>query len=513
MCPYACPVTVQVGVAGPRWLPAWVMVIAGLLSVGLMVVASRYGFHRDEYYFVVTGQHPAVAAPDNPMLVPYLAAGWYAVVGGHLWAFRILPAFAVGGYVVIGGLIAREFLASRAQQIAAAAATALLAIVLPVGHLFETTTFDMLTTAAVLWMLIRALESDPQRWSPWISFGVLTGIAMEIKVLAVLVLACCLVGILILGPRRRLASMKPWAAAVIAAALAAPNLIWQAAHGWPQLTIAADIANGGSGSSTPRASLIPVTVLEIGPIMCIVVITGVVRLLRVPWRTNRYGWLAAGFLIFLVVMLASGGKAYYPAAFYPAFMAAGAGPVLDWARTRSRQILCGVLAAASIVVTVSLMLPVFPVGSALFKVGIGPNPDMGETVGWNSYIHTVNGVAAAIPAGQAPHTIVLTSNYGEAGALCLARRAHLPATYIPPVYSGDNAFWSWGPPPESATNAIVVGDFSATQLRSWYTACTLRARLHSPPGVDNDEAGEPVRLCTGRTAPWTHLWPQVKTLG
>lgn len=59
----------------------------------------------------------------------------------------------------------------------------------------------------------------------------------------------------------------------------------------------------------------------------------------------------------------------------------------------------------------------------------------------------------------------------------------------------------------------MVGDFSATQLRSWYTACTLRARLHSPPGVDNDEAGEPVRWCTGRTRTWTHLWPQVKTLG
>lgn len=478
-----------------------------------MLVAGRYGFHRDEYYFVVTGQHPAVAAPDNPMLVPYLAAGWYAVVGGHLWAFRILPALAVGGYVVVGGLIAREFAASRAGQVAAAAATALLAIVPPVGHLFETTTFDMLTTAAALWMLIRALQSDPQRWGPWIGFGVLTGVAMEIKVLAALVMACCLLGILILGPRRRLASVKPWVGVLIAAGLAAPNLIWQASHGWPQLTIAADIANGGSGSSTPRASLIQTTALEIGPIMCIVLIIGVVRSLRVPWRAYRYGWLAAGFLIFLVVMLVSGGKAYYPAAFYPAFMAAGAGPVLDWARTRSRRILCGALAAVSILVTVGLTLPVFPVGSPGFKVGMGPNPDMGETVGWAGYIDTVSAVAAATPAGQASHTIVLASNYGEAGALYLARRANRPATDIPPVYSGDNAFWSWGPPLESATDAVVVGEFSAAQLRSWYTACTLRARLHSPPGVDNDEAGEPVQWCTGRTSSWTHLWPHVKTLG
>ena len=59
-----------------------------MVTAVLLVVAGRYGFHRDEYYFVVTGQHAAWATTDNPMLVPYLAAGWYSLVGGHLWAFR-----------------------------------------------------------------------------------------------------------------------------------------------------------------------------------------------------------------------------------------------------------------------------------------------------------------------------------------------------------------------------------------------------------------------------------------
>ncbi len=504
--------TVRVGQARGARLPAGVWVIAGLLVVALMVVAGRYGFHRDEFYFVVTGQHPAIAAPDNPMLVPYLAAGWYALVGGNVWAFRILPALAAGSYVVIGALIGREFSSSRAHQLGAAAATALLAIVLATGHLFGTTVFDMLTTAAAVWMLIRALRADPQRWAPWIGFGVLTGVAMEIKVLAALVMVCCLAGILILGPRRPLASAKPWIAALIAVVLAAPNLLWQAAHGWPQLTIAQNIASGGSGSSTSRAGLIPVTALEIGPMICLVLIIGVVRLLRMPRRHNRYGWMAAGFLIFLALMLLTGGKAYYPAAFYPALMAAGAGPVIDWVRRRPwRRILSGVLVAVSIIITVGLTLPVFPVGSTLFKVGMGPNPDMGETVGWDAYTRTVSTVSTATPAGRQSHTIVLASNYGEAGALYLARAGG--NTPLAPVYSGDNAFWYWGPPPESATDAIVVGDFPAAQLRTWYATCTLRARLHSPPGVDNSEDAAPVQWCTGRTSSWTVLWPHVKKLG
>ena len=64
----------------PR-IPAGVVLIGGLALLTLLLVADRYGYLGDEFYFVVTGRHLQVAAPDNPMLVPHLAAGWYAVVG------------------------------------------------------------------------------------------------------------------------------------------------------------------------------------------------------------------------------------------------------------------------------------------------------------------------------------------------------------------------------------------------------------------------------------------------
>ena len=81
---------------------------------------------------------------------------------------------------------------------------ALTALTLAVGHLFETTTFDMLATAAAVWWLVRAMRSEPQRWTPWIVAGVLTGVATEIKVLAAPLLACCLLGVVICGPRSHL---------------------------------------------------------------------------------------------------------------------------------------------------------------------------------------------------------------------------------------------------------------------------------------------------------------------
>ncbi|MFZ1114433.1 MAG: hypothetical protein WAN44_01225, partial [Propionibacteriaceae bacterium] len=82
----AIPTTERAGTSVPALprLAAGVLVIAGLVVVALVFVAGRYGFLGDEFYFVVTGRHLQLAAPDNPMLVPYLAAGWYALVGGHL---------------------------------------------------------------------------------------------------------------------------------------------------------------------------------------------------------------------------------------------------------------------------------------------------------------------------------------------------------------------------------------------------------------------------------------------
>src|SRR6476660_2746605 len=138
MTAVVAPAPRQAGGMDRARLALVVWAVAGVVVLALLLVAGRYGYHGDEFYFVVTGRHLQVAAPDNPMLVPYLAAGWYALVGGQLWAFRVLPALASGVYVLLGGLIAREFGAAARHQVAAAVAVAMTALTLAVGHLFET---------------------------------------------------------------------------------------------------------------------------------------------------------------------------------------------------------------------------------------------------------------------------------------------------------------------------------------------------------------------------------------
>lgn len=107
---------------------------AVVLGLVLVVVGGRYGYHRDELYFIEAGHHLAWGQPDQPVLVPILAARWHAVVGGHLWAFRILPAVAAALTTVVAALTCRELGGTRRHQVAASVLTAVTSIVPGTGH-------------------------------------------------------------------------------------------------------------------------------------------------------------------------------------------------------------------------------------------------------------------------------------------------------------------------------------------------------------------------------------------
>jgi hypothetical protein len=53
-------------------VPWPVIVVAGLMVVGLLVLSGEYVFHGDEMYYVVAGRHPAFGYVDQPPLTPLL---------------------------------------------------------------------------------------------------------------------------------------------------------------------------------------------------------------------------------------------------------------------------------------------------------------------------------------------------------------------------------------------------------------------------------------------------------
>src|ERR1051325_7631168 len=78
---------------------------------------GRYGYFRDELYYLACAKHLAPGYVDQPSLSIFLLRLSRIVLGDSLFAIRFLPALASMGTVVLTGMIARE-LGGRSWAIA-----------------------------------------------------------------------------------------------------------------------------------------------------------------------------------------------------------------------------------------------------------------------------------------------------------------------------------------------------------------------------------------------------------
>jgi hypothetical protein len=429
----------------------------------MLAFAGRYGYHRDELYFLAAGRHLAWGYPDQPPLVPLIAR----VMPDSLVLLRLPSTVAAALVVLLAGLIAEHLGARRSGQWVAVLSTALCGFVLGTGHLLSTSTFDVLGWVLVTWLALK---------ERWLLAGLAGGLTFQANALVgflLLALAAC-------RPRSR----GPLVAGAIALGIGLPYLVWQARHGWPQLDVARSIAEGGSGSSVSRPLLLPFLLLQTGPWLLPVWALGLRRLLRDP----ALQYLGGTFLVLAFVFLLTGGKPYYLAGLVPLLIAAGAQPLVD----ATPRWVPGALLVLSLPVLV-FTLPLLPVSKASSVLAV--NPDMGETIGWPSFSSQV---MAALPPGA----VVVTGNYGEAGAL-----EHYTSAR---VYSGHNGYGLWGPPPGS-TVALAVG-VSEQLLGNSCSSMTQVGAIRSPHDLDNDENGTVLTVCVPRT-PWAELWPSFVHVG
>ena len=474
--------------------------IAVLVVGVLLALASQYGFHRDELYFIVAGRHPALGYPDQPALTPLLTAGATALLGTSPTAIRILPALVVGACILLAAATARDLGGGRRAQVVAAASLGASGY-LAAGHLAATATYDLLAWTVILWLVVRLLGGADRR--QWLLVGVAAGIGLENKDL-VLFLGASLAGGLVLA-RRWDVVRSPWAwsAIVVAVILWAPNLAWQAANGFPQLAMAGLI----SGGSDNRSKFLLELVLLAGPLLFVVAVAGVLWLPRdraaAPYRAVGFA-----FLVLVALLLASGGKSYYAAGFFAPLMAAGGIRVDGWLGAGHGALKAAAFASAacaSAAIVALLVLPVLPVTALAASPIPSIYKESAEQVGWPELVATVEGVVRDLPADQRTRAVVLTDNYGEAGALDLL------GTGVAPVYSGHLAYGEWGPPPDSRSTAVIVTHRTVAEFGRGTDmgVCRLAATIDNGAGVANGERGAQVFVCPDVPVPWSSSWPQI----
>jgi len=468
------------------WLTAAAVVVLELL------VSARYGFHRDELYFLVAGHNLDWGFVDQPPLTPLLARISEVIGGTSPVAIRVLPALAAGAVVFVAAATARRFGAGRRAQWLAGLMAGGAGYALAVGHLMSTATFDYLLWAVALWLLVGLLDGDePRRWAV---LGVVVGIGMQNKHLIAFLAVAVLIATLATSQRRILAGVWPWVGALLAILIALPNLVWQAANGFPQLEMADALASRSDG---PIAFVLEqIGLLSI--ILVVPLVRGLWRLLRsqemIRWRP-----IGIAFVLLFVFFLVSGGKSYYVAGMYPTLLAAGACSFDDLDASSQRSMVGSVGIAVAIGALIAL--PTIPVA---WIANFDATGELGETAGWPELIDQIDGVYQSIPVDLRSGTIIFTGSYGEAGAVDVLG----PDRGLPAASSGHNSYWLWGPPGVHGP-IIGVGGVGDT-LRAICPTIQQVGTISNPWEIGNEEMGLPLWLCLAPRGQLADIWPDVK---
>lgn len=462
--------------------PVAVRGIATVVAVQVAVLtllSGRYGFHRDELYFRAAGRRLDWGYVDQPPLTPSLA---------RLFSFpdsptglRVAATLLGAAIVVTVALIARELGAGAAAQTFAGAAAALSVFVLATTHMLSTATADTLLWAVIGYCVIRLLRTEDGRW--WLAIGAAAGLALTNKWLVPLLIAALAVSLVAVGPRSVLKTWWPVVGAGVALFTSSPIIVWQAAHGFPLLTVASGISAADGVEN--RVLFIPLQLLYVSPVLVPVCVAGFLAL----WRDRRFRAVALSYLVLCAATLVVGGKPYYTIPLLLVVLAAGAEPTWRWVTAhRAIAVAAGAVGAAT---SILLALPVLPV--SMLGPLLAMNKEQGEQIGWREFTASV----AQAHRDAEPDSVIFTRNYGQAAAIEL----YGPELGLPQPYSGHMSYADWGPPADSGAPVVVVGRRAPV-----FTGCRVVVTHRSV--IENEEDGTEIALCD--PVDWSHQWPRLR---
>ena len=420
---------------------AWL--VAGAAFGILTALSGLYGFHRDELYFLDCARHLQGGYVDQPILTPLLARVSLAVFGVWLFGLRLWASLAAAATVLIGALLAREMGGGRTAQLLAAVATATMPVLLVSGHMMGPTPLDILAWAGLSFVVVRiGRTGDP---SGWITGGLILGVGLANKHSIGFFAVAIFLGGVLSGAERLVLNRYFLAGALIAAVFTVPDLLWQASHDWPTVTMtrALNAENGGAGNilNFVFGQLVMATVALLW-----VWVKGI----RFLWCSGRPMWRAlvwAYGLLFVFFALTTGAKTYYLAGAYVYLLAAGSVQLGGGLGERSLRRLFA-WTALTTALAVPIVLPVLPASDIGWTYKV--NTALAEQVGWPELVHSVATVWHSLPPEQRSRAVIFTADYGErARSTNWGVRAAFRSLSAPRTTSGSSVRATEGPLPSS----------------------------------------------------------------
>jgi hypothetical protein len=491
--------------AAQRHAFVWAVSLALVTVLIHLVTNGRYGFFRDELYYLDCTRHLDWGYPDMAPFAPAVARVATGILGDSLRALRFIPALCSGLMVLLTGALVREHRGGRGATILACLAVMAAPVYLVNYTLFSLNVFEPLFWMSAVWCVLRASNTGDSRWM--ILAGALLGAGLMNKHSTAFFAVCLIAGLAVSPQRKLLLSRHTLYGAIAAFVIFLPNLVWQIRHDFATLELLQNVRRTGKN-------------VELGPLaftvqQVMMMLPGAALLWIAALWSRRRHFVGITFGLFFVLMMAMHAKDYYVAPAYPMMLAAGAvwweaRPKLARALVASVTVLFGLIAAPAV-------LPVLPPDQLLtYLRGIGIAPQKSEVhhdgplpqhfsdqFGWPEMVQQVAGIFDRLPPEERRVARVLAGNYGEAGAI----NKFGPAYGIPPAISGHQGhiYWGYG---DSTGDVLVLLQWSRERAERNCSSVENAGPTGHPWSMREEHYD--ILICRGLKTPMREFFPKLK---
>ena len=411
------------GSGGGRRTAYLVIACAVLARVALAAAAP---LTPDETYYWEWSRHLAAGYLDHPAAIALCIRAGTLAFGTTAIGVRAgaLLAGAVASLIIVrlSGTLGGDSAMLRAAWIIACMPLAQvgLALATPDAPL-------LLFWALALAALVPAVRARTarSRTIAWTIAGASLGAALSSKYTAFLLVAGVAVALCAHAEwRASLRTRGPYVALAAATIVFAPNLAWNARHGWASFAyqLAHGLAHHRGSAIAHEATLLAGQLALVTPLLLAALALATWRALHqreCPVRTMFAIVAGVTWLAFVATALRSAAEPNWqgPAYLSAIVLAASYDGGTRWRRLLRASVMLG--GAVTLAISVQVLVPFLPIAAALDPTAAG--------AGWSALAATVDGARAGAPAGSAAW--VAGERYQEASELAFHLPDH-PETFV-----------------------------------------------------------------------------------
>jgi hypothetical protein len=498
----------------------WLLAIFVFLKAFFTFFPVDYGLFRDEFYYLAMSSHVGLGYVDVPPLSAFLLFPVRLLLGDSTVALHLLPALSGSLFVVVAGAIVKRLGGGRFAFVLTLCAVTFAPQFIAFDTIYTYDTFDKLFWILVGYFFVTLLETKEKQY--WLFLGIAAGLGLLTKITMLYPVFVLLTGLLLTQHRKLVFDWRFPAAGGLALLLFTPYLIWEVQHNWITLEYLANYARYKTYRAGPLEYLSN-WILVLNPLSFPVWLAGIWYFLF-DKEGKRFRPLGLGFLFLIGFTFIQYLKFYLITPYFALLLAGGSVMFEKWL-TKKRLVWLkgltpGLVMFAGFAI-LPLARPVLPIErfieyARVLGMGKVKTENHRESVlpqffadrfGWQEMTEKIATVFFKLSEEERKKAVILTGNYGEAGAISFYGKG----LGLPAAISGHNQYHVWGPQGATGEIMIIIGMGEKSSLEGFFETVEWADQTAAPLAMPYEDKAA-IFLCRGLKIPMEQAWSRLKHL-